>query len=184
MFVCLVAGFVVAMVYTRGWQYDAKFIRNNPHPVIGLVTIILALVQPIMALMRPHPGTKNRPIFNWAHWAVGNSAFILGVTAIFLAGNLAAISIPKTGYVICLVLYVALYVAAHLILTVHGIMVQRKEVQSEVHPMSEKGNPEPVTTSSSSDAPGSRLRKTVLGLFVLVNEILVIVILVLIFLPM
>ena len=28
--------------------------------------------------LRPHPGTKNRPIFNWAHWAVGNSAFILG----------------------------------------------------------------------------------------------------------
>ena len=53
------------------------------------------------------------------------------------------------------------------------------------HPfIAEKGNPEPVTTSSSSDAPGSRLRKTVLGLFVLVNEILVIVILVLIFLPM
>ena len=50
--------------------------------------------------------------------------------------------------------------------------------------IAEKGNPEPVTTSSSSDAPGSRLRKTVLGLFVLVNEILVIVILVLIFLPM
>jgi hypothetical protein len=27
---------------------------------------------------RPHPGTKYRPIFNWAHWFVGNSAFILG----------------------------------------------------------------------------------------------------------
>ena len=53
------------------------------------------------------------------------------------------------------------------------------------HPfIAEKGNPQPVTMSSSSDAPGSRLRKTVLGLFVLVNEILVIVILVLIFLPM
>ncbi len=29
-------------------------------------------------MYRPHPGTKYRPIFNWAHWFVGNSAFILG----------------------------------------------------------------------------------------------------------
>ncbi len=27
---------------------------------------------------RPHPGTKFRPVFDWAHWFVGNSAFILG----------------------------------------------------------------------------------------------------------
>lgn len=34
--------------------------------------------QPIMALFRPGPNDKNRPIFNWAHWAVGMAAHILG----------------------------------------------------------------------------------------------------------
>lgn len=34
--------------------------------------------QPIMALFRPGPKDKNRPIFNWAHWAVGMGAHILG----------------------------------------------------------------------------------------------------------
>ena len=34
--------------------------------------------QPIMALFRPGPKDKNRPIFNWAHWAVGMAAHILG----------------------------------------------------------------------------------------------------------
>ena len=34
--------------------------------------------QPIMALFRPRPKDKNRPIFNWAHWAVGMAAHILG----------------------------------------------------------------------------------------------------------
>ena len=24
-----------------------------------------------MAVFRPHPGDKHRPIFNWAHWGVG-----------------------------------------------------------------------------------------------------------------
>lgn len=31
-----------------------------------------------MALFRPGPKDKNRPIFNWAHWAVGMAAHILG----------------------------------------------------------------------------------------------------------
>ena len=58
---------------------------GGAHPVLGLITLLLALTNPIMALFRPHPGTPHRPIFNWAHWAVGNSAHLLAVVTIFLA---------------------------------------------------------------------------------------------------
>jgi hypothetical protein len=33
-------------------------VGENPHAAIGLVCIILACVQPIMAAFRPHPGTR------------------------------------------------------------------------------------------------------------------------------
>lgn len=33
-------------------------VDENPHPAIGLVSIICAIVQPIMAAFRPHPGTR------------------------------------------------------------------------------------------------------------------------------
>ena len=58
---------------------------GGAHPVVGLVTLLLAVTNPIMALFRPHPGTPHRPIFNWAHWAVGNSAHLLAVVTIYLA---------------------------------------------------------------------------------------------------
>ena len=59
--------------------------QGGAHPVLGLITLLFAITNPIMALFRPHPGTTHRPIFNWAHWAVGNSAHILAVVTIFLA---------------------------------------------------------------------------------------------------
>ena len=59
---------------------------GGAHPIVGLLTVLFAVTNPIMALFRPHPGTTNRPIFNWAHWAVGNTAHVLSVVTIFLAG--------------------------------------------------------------------------------------------------
>lgn len=39
--------------------------------------IVLAFIQPFMALVRPLPNAPNRYIFNWAHMLVGYSAHIL-----------------------------------------------------------------------------------------------------------
>jgi hypothetical protein len=33
-------------------------VGDNPHPALGLVCIICAFIQPIMAIFRPHPGTR------------------------------------------------------------------------------------------------------------------------------
>ena len=35
-----------------------------------------------MAYFRPHPGTKRRPFFNWAHFLVGNLAIATALAAI------------------------------------------------------------------------------------------------------
>ena len=70
-----VAAFVLIFVELKGWTYIAVW--RNPHPVLGVVATALCFVQPFMAFFRPHPGTSKRPIFNWAHWFVGNSAQII-----------------------------------------------------------------------------------------------------------
>ena len=75
-------GLLFVVIEKKGFEPIAL---GGAHPVLGLITLLLAVTNPIMALFRPHPGTTHRPIFNWAHWAVGNSAHLLAVVTIFLA---------------------------------------------------------------------------------------------------
>lgn len=49
-------------------------------------------LQPVMALFRPGPGDSKRPIFNWAHWGVGITAYILsGKYLLKVFGNLSSV---------------------------------------------------------------------------------------------
>lgn len=75
----------------------------------------LCFIQPFMALCRCSPTDKNRPIFNWLHWFVGNSAQILGITAIFFGFEF--ISTPK-WVVFILIIFIAFHCLMHLILSV------------------------------------------------------------------
>ena len=45
-------------------------------------------LQPVMALFRPGPDSSRRPIFNWAHWGVGMTAYILSGKTVFLCLNI------------------------------------------------------------------------------------------------
>lgn len=67
------ASFIIIFVELRAWSAV-----DNPHAILGTITTILCFIQPFMTLFRPGPKHKNRPIFNWAHWSVGNVAYVLG----------------------------------------------------------------------------------------------------------
>lgn len=67
-----IAGFVIIFVEIGGWSAE-----DNPHAILGTITTFLCFIQPFMALFRPGPNDKSRPIFNWAHWLVGNVAHLL-----------------------------------------------------------------------------------------------------------
>lgn len=67
-----IAGFIIIFVQVDGWSSE-----DNPHAIMGTITTILCFIQPFMAIVRPGPNHKNRPIFNWAHWTVGNLAYVL-----------------------------------------------------------------------------------------------------------
>ncbi|KAI9553251.1 hypothetical protein GHT06_021147 [Daphnia sinensis] len=109
-----VIAFILIFVELGGWT--SLPVTTNPHAVIGVVTTVLAFIQPFMAYFRPHPGTPKRFIFNWAHWLVGNSAHILGIVCIFLAVDLDKAAIPYWVNWL-LVAYVAVHAASHLVLS-------------------------------------------------------------------
>lgn len=73
------AGFIIIFVEIGGWSGE-----QNPHAILGTVTTFLCFIQPFGALFRPSPTHKNRPIFNWLHWLVGNLAHILASKRVFL----------------------------------------------------------------------------------------------------
>ena len=53
-----VIGIIIILIDKGFSPFDG--ISNNPHPVFGLIVFIGALIQPIMAFFRPHPGTDYR----------------------------------------------------------------------------------------------------------------------------
>ena len=85
----------------------------------------LCFIQPIMALFRPGPNGKYRPLFNWTHWFVGNSAQIVAFGAIFFAVELQKAELPpETTYL--LIAYVIFHALVHLLLTITKCVSDRK----------------------------------------------------------
>ncbi|CAG2180378.1 unnamed protein product [Oppiella nova] len=88
--VFIIIATVLIFVSVKGWS------GPYAHPIVGLTSIILSVLQPIGALFRPHPDSSKRWLFNWLHWS--------GVAAICLAtkfGNL--LPKPFLGVVIAFI---------------------------------------------------------------------------------
>ena len=123
-------------------------IKVNPHPVFGLICFITALIQPMMAILRPHPRSESRWIFNWAHWAFGNASFLFAILAIFFGLEYAQIGAPKeTGYV--MITYIIVHVLVHLALTIHRCFTGKSNKVEEINSVDDH----------IEDDPGSRFRK-------------------------
>ncbi|GAB6031634.1 hypothetical protein CHUAL_009394 [Chamberlinius hualienensis] len=88
------AAFILIFVYKKtlsSW-------RDNPHPILGIVTMILAIIQPFGSIFRCAPGTPKRPLFNWLHWCLGNVTCIIAIATIYLAVNLRKAYLPLKFY--------------------------------------------------------------------------------------
>lgn len=154
---------------------------GGAHPVLGLITLLLALTNPIMALFRPHPGTPHRPIFNWAHWAVGNSAHLLAVVTIFLASkvysHLQSSTSTMTAWSYIVLVYVIIHVAVHVILSFLWARGAQKTKVSNGTPMNAMtelsiGSVKEVVPM---DAPNSKHRKLLLLGYILAATIITVV---------
>ncbi|XP_047539509.1 putative ferric-chelate reductase 1 homolog isoform X1 [Vanessa atalanta] len=162
--VLTMAGFILILIDVGGWQTTG----DNPHAITGIVTVVLCFIQPIGAFFRPHPGTKHRPLFNWLHWLVGNSAHILGIATIFLAVYLQKAQLPPWS-VFILAAYVVFHVLAHIVLSLTVCVSEGRISNGRVNsfPMKDMlGHSRQVTAvDRSSDAPFSVFRKHLLGVY-------------------
>ena len=134
-----VAAMVVIVIEVGVHPLQIEHLSKNAHPVIGLICVILAIIQPIMAAFRPHPGDSGRKLFNWAHWGVGNAAHVLGICAIFLAGSLSKANLGSTEWWSWLLLgYVIFHVLTHLIFSVLWARAENSQRIGSDHQMSGK----------------------------------------------
>jgi hypothetical protein len=85
--VMIIAAFVCIFVETN-WTWIGPTPYNLPapsspnywyvvHAMVGILAVVLAWFQPIMAVFRCHPGGTFRFIFNYLHFAAGISAWAL-----------------------------------------------------------------------------------------------------------
>lgn len=105
-----IAAFIIIFVEVGAW-------RTSVHSVTGTITMVLVFIQPIGAVFRPKPTHPKRPIFNFAHFAGGNIAYLLATITILFSVPLPAATVPYwTSYVI--VGYIVFHLFMHLTMTV------------------------------------------------------------------
>lgn len=160
-----VVAFVLIFVEIGEWVSG----NSQAHAVLGCITTLLCFIQPFMAAFRPHPNTRRRPLFNWAHWLVGNSAHILAIVTIFFAVQLNKAELPDWMDWV-LVGYVAFYVAVHLILSFSGCLSDNqngKRVNS--FPMKDMNSSRSPLNNidRKQDAPYAPFRKCMLVIHIL-----------------
>ncbi|CAL4140771.1 unnamed protein product, partial [Meganyctiphanes norvegica] len=164
------AGFGFIVWYLQGISEIPP--GDNPHVVLGFISTGLCFIQPFMALCRCSPGNRRRPIFNWLHWFVGNSAQIVGITAIFFGLQLWG---APTWTMWLLIIFVAFHCLVHLILSIGQCVSDSKaEHSSNVFPMKDmNGSRNPLhPVDKREDAPGGTFRKTMLTFYFIVNVLI------------
>ncbi|KAK9497211.1 hypothetical protein O3M35_004571 [Rhynocoris fuscipes] len=158
---CLtITGCALIVVDVGDWVPEG----SQRHAILGVITVVLCFIQPIGAAFRPHPTARLRPIFNWLHWLIGNSAHIVSIVTIFFAVPLAKAQLPEWVNWI-LVAFVAFYVLIHVIFSFAGCLSERRALKKiNAFPMKEmntnRGNLNNI--ERKQDAPMAGFRKLML----------------------
>jgi len=170
------AGFVLIFA-ELGWKWTAIPISENPHPLLGLVTTGLCFIQPFMALVRPHPGASTRPLFNWLHWFVGNSAQIVAIVAIFFAVELDKAQLPKeTDWL--LTAFVIFHALIHIILSCAMCQAENSHKYANTkngynmrHMGPRAHHQFPEYEELKRDSPGGGIRKLFLAVYIIIGSL-------------
>ncbi|XP_014093279.2 putative ferric-chelate reductase 1 homolog isoform X1 [Bactrocera oleae] len=167
-----VVAFIIIFVEIGEWSGE-----RNPHAILGTITTIICFIQPIGALFRPAPNSKNRPLFNWTHWLGGNLAHILSIVTIFFAVKLTKAELPEWMDWI-LVAFVVVHVIVHLIYSIFlcmqiaGCSADRQQTQNvnafQMSDMGHHGMRNGHRMERKMDAPYAGFRKGLLAAYVIV----------------
>jgi hypothetical protein len=87
--------------------------------LFGLLSILIAVFNPIGAAFRPSPDSPKRWIFNWIHWLCGNIGHVSAFAALFLAYNLTVNQLSPI-YLWILICYLLFHITSHLLLQLYS----------------------------------------------------------------
>ncbi|EYC24980.1 hypothetical protein Y032_0012g1619 [Ancylostoma ceylanicum] len=90
----LISTFLIFLAKDWTWEGPSvnqsssfNFSPGSLHSLFGTIAILVAIIQPLLALMRCQPDTGARPIFNWTHRILGITGIVLAIVAILIAAN-------------------------------------------------------------------------------------------------
>ena len=92
--------------------------NQGAHQILGCIALLVAVVNPIVAVFRPECDANNRWIFNWCHWLTGNVGHICAIGAIFMAFQLTAIRLPDV-YLWSIAFYLFFHLTVHSLLQLY-----------------------------------------------------------------
>lgn len=64
------------------------------HSLVGVAALVLAFLQPLLAMARCSPSHRLRPLFNWTHGIIGFSILVLSWTSVFLTTRMQTQVVP------------------------------------------------------------------------------------------
>ncbi|KAL3841488.1 hypothetical protein ACJMK2_019626 [Sinanodonta woodiana] len=139
------ASFIIIFIEADGYSETALWTNlQKAHPILGIIIMALTVINPVMALFRPHPDEPRRKIFNIAHFGVGTVAFILAIINIFIGVDL---DMSKTVENV-LWAYVAWFIFIMIILEIHDLIQSRKGKKGESYELTSTAEKKPISGST------------------------------------
>ncbi|KAH9510324.1 hypothetical protein Btru_042775 [Bulinus truncatus] len=83
-----VIGFILIFFEVQGLSDISILHLKKLHPVVGIATTCLIILQMLMGLFRPSSTSVNRPVFNYGHWLLGIVTHVATVFNIVLGCGL------------------------------------------------------------------------------------------------
>ncbi|KAL3869822.1 hypothetical protein ACJMK2_042455 [Sinanodonta woodiana] len=175
-FACVVAAFIIIFIDVMGWSYlEGSTMFQRAHPILGVIVTALAVINPILALLRPHRGTRIREIFSWSHWFIGTVAHILSVLTMIIGVLLSRASTPIYAVWI-LIAYAVYQFLIEIILEIHECTLFRRG-----KPSAYRNNLSTEKYRQPWEIPnGSLFRRILLGLHVIIITAFTVVLIVII----
>ncbi|VUZ49205.1 unnamed protein product [Hymenolepis diminuta] len=125
---------ILAFVFCQGYS-QLKIYPDYIHPILGLIVLCLAVINPFITFCRPHPMHKNRPYFNWTHFIIGTLAHVISIPTIMLGLRMpaAGVQLRSLNYPLwILIFFVIFQFIVELTLEIHGCIHYRRNKQKKL----------------------------------------------------
>lgn len=166
-----VIAFIIIFVHCDGYS-KMPDLPAKAHPILGIITTILCVLNPLIAICKCSEKSDKRPIFNWIHWFIGTCATVLATPTLFIGMNLPKAHVPWWVTWV-LVAFMLFHLIVELMLEIHGCLnANKQKYRTQEYEMRKpKGDREP-------DPVGTRFKTIILAIYVPVVIILGLVVII------